>query len=437
MKKIIRLLLICVLLITLGNVVHAGFVKIKIDDIGIEITVPDGHMSYDRHLSNDNPFLLFTKVSKEAIVSEMISKDIYFSIWENKGTYKIDIIKRSQTADDLDKMDNAALSALQQSMITSYKERGITVRQYSIFEHKQTRFLRFNISSFEKKETIYALQYYTIVDNMIIIVSMKSFDGDINEAKESFLESFVSDISFYKHEAVASVAQTTATSASVTPTKTSESKTANNNKSQNNDDQVLRGNSVVQTLLSLVITFAVYSAPILIYRFGIRKEPVSNKTGRRITIIYAIVGILIMTLIKESISGSAVVGGGVLLWSFVNYFILTNGPDDEEAEDPGNAEKETANEELTSQEAVSMSQSTEIRVLPNENENLSDSQMNAKTNPIQQETPLERIDYYPFAFVTDESDNSVHYIPVKRCPACGVVLNEGAVFCHKCGTKID
>ncbi|HOP10696.1 MAG TPA: zinc ribbon domain-containing protein [Oscillospiraceae bacterium] len=77
-------------------------------------------------------------------------------------------------------------------------------------------------------------------------------------------------------------------------------------------------------ILNLILTVAIYSLPIIIYRYAIRKEPVSPKTGKAITIVYGIFAFIFMLLIASATGGSAS-GGAIFLWSYVNYKILTKG----------------------------------------------------------------------------------------------------------------
>ena len=88
-------------------------------------------------------------------------------------------------------------------------------------------------------------------------------------------------------------------------------------------------------LLSLIVTIAVYSLPIIVYRYGIRKRPMEPKPARRVTIIWAIVGFIIITLIVYALDGSSgATGGGILLWSYVNYRMLTGGEDRSPVSEP-------------------------------------------------------------------------------------------------------
>ncbi len=78
-------------------------------------------------------------------------------------------------------------------------------------------------------------------------------------------------------------------------------------------------------LISLIVTLAVYSLPIIIFRYAIRKEPVEKKKAKKITIIYGICAFIVMSVIVSAINGSGAAGGAILLWSGINYRVLTSG----------------------------------------------------------------------------------------------------------------
>ncbi|MGE4485310.1 MAG: hypothetical protein AB7C97_09410 [Oscillospiraceae bacterium] len=84
-------------------------------------------------------------------------------------------------------------------------------------------------------------------------------------------------------------------------------------------------------ILSLIVTISVYSLPIIVYRYAIIKKPVGPRKARKITIIYAIVAFSLMTALIYSLGGSGMTAGGLLLWSFVNYSMLTGGKEKTDA----------------------------------------------------------------------------------------------------------
>ena len=85
-------------------------------------------------------------------------------------------------------------------------------------------------------------------------------------------------------------------------------------------------------IVSLFVTITIYTLPVLIYRYGIKKEPISPKSGKIFTIVWAILGFFIMSMLLALLNGSIASGGGLILWSFVNYKILTKdyGPAEED-----------------------------------------------------------------------------------------------------------
>ena len=80
---------------------------------------------------------------------------------------------------------------------------------------------------------------------------------------------------------------------------------------------------------SLIVTILIYSVPVAIYRYAIRKRPLSRKKAIWFTIIYAIIAFIVMSIVKEAIDGEPAKGGGLALWSWVNYMMLSRGKDED------------------------------------------------------------------------------------------------------------
>ncbi len=80
----------------------------------------------------------------------------------------------------------------------------------------------------------------------------------------------------------------------------------------------------ITVILSIVFTVVIYSAPILIYRYAVKKEPVSAAKARKITIIYGATALVIVIIIGAML-GDPSPGGAVFLWSFINYRVLVGG----------------------------------------------------------------------------------------------------------------
>ena len=86
----------------------------------------------------------------------------------------------------------------------------------------------------------------------------------------------------------------------------------------------------VVLLLNLLLTFCIYTLPFIIIRFVIRKRPYMAAHAKRIVIIYGIAAWLAMSVVMYA-SGGSVAGGGVLLWSFINYKVLVSNSNSKDA----------------------------------------------------------------------------------------------------------
>jgi hypothetical protein len=81
---------------------------------------------------------------------------------------------------------------------------------------------------------------------------------------------------------------------------------------------------IESVVLGLLITAAVYSLPIIIFRYMIRRKPVSPKWAKIITIIYGLVALFAMFILL-ALSGQGAPGGAIVLWSYINYRMLKSG----------------------------------------------------------------------------------------------------------------
>ena len=160
-------------------------------------------------------------------------------------------------------------------------------------------------------------------------------------------------------------------------------------------------------LLSLIITVVIYSLPIIIYRYSIRKGPVEPQKAKKITIIYGVVSFVVMSILIFIINGSGTAGGAILLWSYVNYRMLVGG------------KKQSVVYEKIHPDAMLS--------IPN----FVGSDMYAADNSathVGSECELNCDSCEPERLNAPE---------IRFCRRCGNKLQPNSYFCNKCGNQID
>lgn len=160
--------------------------------------------------------------------------------------------------------------------------------------------------------------------------------------------------------------------------------------------------SIPNILFSLLITVIVYSVPIMIYRYGVVKQPVEAARAKRITIIYAVIAFIVMSVLLF-ITGNGPAGGAIVLWSWVNYKVLTCGKN-QHVKGPGSGVSQTI--PLVGDQQGSTLETGNI-ISPPDSSGIT-------RNP-----------------QTDSGEEDVMF-----CDQCGTRLSRSHQFCHKCGSKV-
>lgn len=188
-------------------------------------------------------------------------------------------------------------------------------------------------------------------------------------------------------------------------------------------------------ILSIIITIAIYSLPIIIYRYVIRKQAVSEKKAKKITIIYGICAFFVMAICL-----GAAPGGAILFWSFVNYKVLIK-PNKYDIELKYNSIKDEVQQELLLKESIEDNKENDNVVIEKEELFIGGFEISQieETECITETIidPIELVDeQIETAIVEKETVDRNSSPKVLFCRKCGTRLLDDSDFCHKCGFRV-
>ena len=201
------------------------------------------------------------------------------------------------------------------------------------------------------------------------MITLQSYSGEIDGNQETVMRAIVDSVRFGQAAAEnGGVTSPAVQGDSSTPTEGDGSETTNSDSSEATEgdssapgesdsaaaadsDGLSQGSfgSMSNLFFGLLFTAAVYSLPIVIYRFAIAKHPVEKASAKRITIVYGIAAFVIMFGILFALNGSGAAGASIVFWSIVNYLVLTRGK--ATGTEPPAAEADEQREEQASAEA--------------------------------------------------------------------------------------
>lgn len=562
--KLFAIILCCALMLSFSMSAHAaGTTEYTLDELGMTVFMPSDYIVFTRDINANDPNLASYGLTKDSMSSLMDDRNIYLNGWDEDINQEIIVTMIDSPLIDFNLYSNTTLSTMATSFESEYKNAGVTVIKYEIYQHSQAKFLKIYISQPNGDSTAYGLQYYTVYADKAINITMQSYLGQITSSKETILQAIVDsaifdtdpqtaepeftptesftftdpetqttftvprnwvetplsekresiDVKFtsleedgmsimygsfdvwsemtasersgysrsdmdnriytksdiadtfgissndvdlityggneYYATTVTSNTETYGLNLTVTMTHmllvnngymywfqfggasdnefyndfesllSSVEFAASDNKSvlDNNNDLTSKF-SFGNLLLSLLATIIVYSLPIIIYRYAIRKAPVEKKKAKRITIIYGICAFLVMSAIIFAINGSGAAGGAILLWSYINYCVLIGGkrPDRFPTEmSPEDVDESTL--ALTGLQQHIEQSATDL--LP-DSEGISLESQESPGNLTESE----------------DSEPLPSRAEIEYCHKCGNKLQSDSLFCNKCGIKI-
>ncbi len=373
MKSVIRALLTAVLLCALTvfsalavapvTGADSAAVKYTIGELDMTLDFPPDLIVFTRTVDPDDPNLAFFNLKKEWIDDLFLENDIYLNAISDKITYEFYVT--STAGPELEAVDDFCRStdAYLQSFIDSdelWKKSGHTYIQAEIYRTDRTAYIK-SYSEYIDGGTRYCLSYFTVMDGRSIDFSLYSYDKAVTPEREAILTSAVDSASYpglpVPSAPVTEPSESPATSISpglspspsispsaslspspaaspspddapstvVTPPSPSASAGPTQTPDTSSGTPDTQNVSLwVLILIYLGVTLAIVTLPVAVYRYIIRREPVSRKSAVLIALIYGAVA-CIAAAVYIYYTRHVYLIGGVIFWSFVNFFMLSRG----------------------------------------------------------------------------------------------------------------
>lgn len=403
MKRLSHLLMFFVLTLSLSITVFASSTTYRDESTGTTFDIPEG---WTITLSDEVVKAEFSPVADPSVIFMYSSVDIYAETLKEYELADQDPIYKSRAAYDL-----AFFNAEGAAEAFGCKTSEIKSAKYGEITYYYTeRTVSLNAGSYTFD---YPVVYLMRVENGILYIFQ--FYGEKDSAYFSQIEQMLGS-AVYTHAKTQDIidAKQDALWAPFHPT---------------------------NLILSLLLTVAVYSLPIFIYRWCIRKYPVEQKKAKIIAIVYGICAFIVMSVIMFFLNGE-VAGAAVFLWSWINYKVMIGGKD--RRSKPSAAQDsayEFAPQEYLAENFTPLEAQDEVAVPTDESATPIDENAtpaDESTAPIEESAAPTDESVSPIEENAAPADESVEPQKsyVRFCNKCGFELLPGSAFCSKCGAPV-
>ena len=367
-RSLMVFLILCLAFSLLSPAAFAAGSSYKLDELGMSIELPQDYIVFTRDIKSNDPNLSAYGLTRDELYSLMVDGCIYLNAWDKDLNYEIIVTMTDSPVEDFNLYSDTALMDLASSAEDEYRNYGITYIKSELYQHSQAKFIKIYISQQSNGSTVYGLEYSTVYNSKAINITLQSYSGKINSSKEAILKEIVDSVRFDTAPSAASL---------------------------ENNSVGSEGGNIFSALLNVLFIGAIFSLPIIIYRYAVKRRPVERKKAWIVSLLYSIFSALDVLAILAFQRGW-LLAAFLLLWSWANYRILT-----------GKRKKD-------------------VPVDGNPAESAVEGQKNAIPYPhmVSEGKPPEEDP------ACEEADS------IRFCHQCGSELVSGSMFCSKCGAEI-
>ena len=194
MKKILAILLITIMMFSLGVSVSAASTVYEVAELDLSINIPSQYSVITRNTPANDPIFGQLGTTKSELMSHFQSSGIYLNAVSTSVNEEIVVTMAENILSDFNLLSDTTISTLATTLINEYKNYGINVLKYEIYQHSQAKFLKLYFT--DTAQTVNGLQYYTIYNSKAMNFTMRSYTGSLSYTQEQTIKSVVDSIHF-------------------------------------------------------------------------------------------------------------------------------------------------------------------------------------------------------------------------------------------------
>ncbi len=194
MKKFISFLIILVLTFLQGYIVIAQEQDYYIEELGVTMSVPDGFDVFTRGMDKNNSLFYEYGLDPDLLEASFDETGTYLYATNWDGTYDIELSIQEVSYDDFSKLSDIALEYEADVIEDTIKEVGYDVISNEIYHGKHTKYIRTYVDT--KEYGIKYIQYFTVMNEMVYIFSVKAYDCEFSEDILVAFDSMINNLTF-------------------------------------------------------------------------------------------------------------------------------------------------------------------------------------------------------------------------------------------------
>lgn len=195
MKRIFTAILtICVAFAVFSNTAFAASNTYDLDDLGLQVTIPNGYLVFTRDISADDAILGDFGIAKSDLIDQFESGNVYLNAVSDTYSEEIVVTMTENDVVNFNLFSDTELELIASIVAEEYKSNDIKISECELYQHPQAKFVRLYVA--DTNETVHSLQYYTVYDNKAISFALRSSVGSLSSEQETVIQTIVDSVVF-------------------------------------------------------------------------------------------------------------------------------------------------------------------------------------------------------------------------------------------------
>jgi len=202
MKNSVKLLLLvlCLSAIMTSFALAANVKTYTLDDLYMQISVPEGLAVFTRDISDDDPNLAALGLQKQSLQKLYNDNSIYLNAIAMDISHELVITKT--TNEDVQKIFNFNLYnddkifETETSLREEYSKIGYDVTSFTTYQGPTAKYVILDFTQLVNGVTVYSRQFYTIYNGLAINITLHSYSGEVTSELGNELQGVVDSVVF-------------------------------------------------------------------------------------------------------------------------------------------------------------------------------------------------------------------------------------------------
>lgn len=196
MKKLLILVMLAALLCSISIPASAASDTYELDEVGLTVSIPADYLVVTRDTPENSSVFSELGMTKADMMAIFEADSIYLDAFSPAIDEEIVVTMAPNNISNISNFSDSLLQQMAKAAADAFHTIGSEVSKYEIYQNGAVKYIKFYHT--HATTNTHSLQYYTIIDNKAINITLHSYKGSLTTQQEATVKNVIDSIQFQK-----------------------------------------------------------------------------------------------------------------------------------------------------------------------------------------------------------------------------------------------